>query len=71
MLIVYKDLLKILQGFNHSHRFNTHNTRLRVGTELTAKFKDIRYKSTEAVQIFNDIIDEYFNPTNHLIKDHN
>ena len=71
MLVVYRYLLKILQGFNHSHRLDTHDTCLRIGTELTAKFKDIKYKSTEAVKTFDDIINEYFNPTNYLIKDHN
>ena len=71
MLMVYRDLLNMLHNFDYNHRFNTDSTCQRIGTELIAKFKDVNYKSIETVKLFNEILDKYFNTTNHLIKDHN
>jgi hypothetical protein len=71
MLVVYKELLKQLQDFDNSDRFNIDSTYRRIGTEITAKLKDVNFKSTESVELFNVLLNEYFNPTNHLIRDQN
>ena len=69
MLVVYRDLLKQLQDFDNSNRFNIDNTYRRIGTEITAQLKDVKFKSTENVELFNVLLDGYCNPTNHLIRD--
>lgn len=66
---VHLDLLTKLQYFrNKSNRLIVDRACRRLGTELSERFKEIRFQSSFSTDLMSQLIKCYFNPNVFLIK---